>query len=99
MLDVLETFLYGSRDQKTHQPPAYEASAALAAGRPRVRGSAQKQSAAHCSATGALVGPGTAVTRRSRARRDDACCPASRAGQEASRGSTELRGSPTSPHR
>ena len=73
MLDVLETFLYGSRDQKTHQPPAYEASAALAAGRPRVRGSAQKQSAAHCSATGALVGPGTAVTRRSRARRDDAC--------------------------
>ena len=33
MLDVLETFLYGSRDQKTHQPPAYEASAALAAGR------------------------------------------------------------------
>ena len=38
MLDVLETFLYGSRDQKTHQPPAYEASAALAAGRPWVRG-------------------------------------------------------------
>ena len=43
MLDVLETFLYGSRDQKTHQPPVYEASAALAAGRPRVRGSATKQ--------------------------------------------------------
>ena len=45
MLDVLETFLYGSRDQKTHQPPAYEASAALAAGRPRVRGSATESKA------------------------------------------------------
>ena len=89
MLDVLETFLYGSRDQKTHQPPVYEASAALAAGRPRVRGSHLKQSAAHYSAAGALVGPGDGRSA------SQPCAPTRRRRLARTRGSTEPRGSPT----